>query len=76
MTKAKDYIWPKAKVLYVVYDVEDPDLLQAYWKLDEASDGIEIGESDVIAVYEIVGLAEVEVGRKVTIKRIEKGRKK
>lgn len=68
-----NYVEPKAKKIYVTYDIDDPDDLMAYRTIEQAveADGLDVGAGDVIAVYQLVELVEVDVVRKITKKTIK-----
>lgn len=62
------YKQPKAKKIYVVYDIDDPDDLMSFRTLEKATEDLEMGSEDVIAVYQLVGLVDIKIDRKLTKK--------
>ena len=62
---------PKAKILYVAYDIEDPDNLMAFRTPEKALEETDAEIEEVYAVYTFSHLVKLEIKSKVSVKIVE-----
>jgi hypothetical protein len=68
---SETYKAPKAKKIYVIYDVDDPDDLIAFRTPTQAAENIAVGEEDVVGIYELTGLLKIEKKVQVVCKPVK-----
>lgn len=65
-----EFVAPKAKKLYVSYNVADPDDLLAFRTPEIAAEETDPETEEVYAVYEFVGLVKISKKTKIVVEKV------
>lgn len=62
---------PKAKKLYIAYNIDNPDDLMTFRTPEAAIEETDPENEEVYAVYEFVGLVKIKRSKKIIVTKVE-----